>query len=50
MAVIQNKIKPHASILLSKATFGWIEVFYNRERFHSALGYKFPVDFETQLN
>ena len=27
----------------------WIEVFYNRERFHSALGFKSPVDFETQL-
>ena len=30
--------------------FEWIEVFYNRERFHSALRYKSPVDFETQLN
>jgi putative transposase len=30
--------------------FEWIEVFYNRERLHSALGYKFPVDFETNLN
>lgn len=32
------------------ATFKWIETFYNRVRFHSALGYKSPVDFETQLN
>jgi transposase InsO family protein len=32
------------------AIFEWIEVFYNRTRFHSALGYKSPVDFETQLN
>ena len=23
---------------------------YNRERFHSALGFKSPVDFETELN
>jgi putative transposase len=32
------------------AIFEWIEVFYNRERFHSALAYQSPVDFETQLN
>jgi transposase InsO family protein len=32
------------------AIFEWIEVFYNRERFHSALGFKSPVDFETNLN
>jgi putative transposase len=32
------------------ALFEWIEIFYNRTRFHSALGYKSPVDFETQLN
>lgn len=32
------------------AIFEWIEVFYNRTRFHSALGYHSPVDFETQLN
>lgn len=32
------------------AIFEWIEVFYNRTRLHSALGFKSPVDFETQLN
>jgi transposase InsO family protein len=32
------------------AIFEWIEVFYNREPFHSALAYQSPVDFETQLN
>ncbi len=32
------------------AIFEWIEIFYNRQRLHSALDYKSPVDFETQLN
>ena len=32
------------------AIFEWIEVFYNRVRLHSALGFKSPVDFEQQLN
>ena len=32
------------------AVFEWIEVFYNRERLHSAPGYQSPVDFETNLN
>jgi len=32
------------------AIFEYVEVFYNRRRLHSALGYQSPVDFETKLN
>ncbi|HEY8159542.1 MAG TPA: IS3 family transposase, partial [Methylobacter sp.] len=32
-----------------QAVFEYIEVFYNRERLHSANGYLSPVDYELQL-
>ncbi len=31
-----------------QAVFEYIEVFYNRERLHSANGYRSPVDYELQ--
>jgi transposase InsO family protein len=32
------------------AIFQYIEGFYNRRRLHSSLGYRSPLDFESQLN
>jgi len=32
-----------------QAIFEYIEVFYNRERLHSSLGYLCPVAYEQQL-
>jgi putative transposase len=34
----------------SVAIFEYVEVFYNRVRLHSALGFLSPVDFENKLN
>jgi putative transposase len=31
-----------------RAVFEYIEVFYNRERLHSSLGYVSPATFESQ--
>lgn len=43
--------QPPASAADTQAlVFDYVEVFYNRTRRHSALGYKSPVDFELQLN
>jgi putative transposase len=33
-----------------QALFEYIEVFYNRKRRHSALGYRSPIDYEATLN
>jgi len=33
---------------MHRTVFEYIEVFYNRQRLHSSLGYRTPVEFERQ--
>ena len=35
-------------IELRAATFDYIEIFYNRQRLHSSIGYKAPVEIESE--
>ncbi len=40
----------HSQEEAKQTVFEYIEVFYNRQRLHSAHGYISPVDFELQQN
>ena len=44
----RDRILGTHSVELSTAVFDWIEVFYNRQRRHSALGNIAPVEFERR--
>ena len=46
--IYQNKLetRQQAALLI----FEYIEIWYNRKRLHSALGYRSPQEFEKQLN
>lgn len=39
----------HTHAEARRAVFDYIEVWYNRQRLHSSLGYRSPVEFEQQL-
>lgn len=45
-----NRKRWTTRIELSNAMFDYIEVFYNRRRRHSQLGYISPIDYEHKLN
>ncbi len=45
-----NRKKWKTRIELANAIFEYIEVFYNRRRRHSSLGYQTPTDFELALS
>jgi transposase InsO family protein len=39
----------HTRAEARRGIFGYIEVWYNRQRRHSSLGYKSPAEYEEQL-
>lgn len=52
-SLLKSEALPESGVFETKAQakleiFQYIEAFFNRERLHSALGYKSPIDFEAQ--
>ena len=41
-----NRKKWKTRVELANAMFDYIEIFYNRQRRHSQLGYRTPIEFE----
>jgi len=42
-----NRKKWNTRVELANAIFEYIEIFHNRQRRHSALGYRTPIEYET---
>ncbi len=47
-AILGEKFPTRAEAI--SAIFDYIEVYYNRQRMHSALGYRTPLEFEEIFN
>ena len=45
-----NRRRWKTRVELSNAIFEYIEVFYNRRRRHSMLGYVSPIEFERSMS
>ena len=45
--LVYRRVWPTRAVL-RRAVFEYVEVFYNRQRLHSSLGYLSPVDYEAQ--
>lgn len=41
-----NRKKWKTLVELANAIFEYLEIFHNRQRRHSALGYRIPIEFE----
>jgi putative transposase len=41
-----NRKRWKTRVELANAIFEFIEIFYNRQRRHSALGYRTPIEYE----
>ncbi len=42
-----NRRRWKTRVELANAIFEYIEIFYNRQRRHSSLGYRTPIEFEV---
>lgn len=39
---------PKTRVELANAIFEYIEIFYNRQRRHSSIGYRTPIEYELR--
>ena len=44
-----DRRKWHTRVELANAIFDYVEIFHNRQRRHSALGYRTPIEYELSF-